>query len=201
MKSVAIEREFGSGGRDIGIRIANKAQIPYYDGELLIEAAKGYGIELGTLKEFDENKVGSLLYNIAMMAGYNQYENMTKINEIFYGMKETIKNLYAEGPAVFIGRCSTEILKSCEDVVTVFVKCSDKEKRIDRVFEKEDVDTMQKARRMMERKDWGREKYFKFWTKKDWKDEKNYDLVLDTAKFSLEECVNILWKRMNELSI
>ena len=64
-----------------------------------------------------------LLYNIAMMAGYNQYENMAKINEIFYGMKETIKNLYAEGPAVFIGRCSTEILKSCEDVVTVFVRC------------------------------------------------------------------------------
>ena len=43
MKSVAIEREFGSGGRDIGIRIAKEAQIPYYDGQLLIEAAKGYG--------------------------------------------------------------------------------------------------------------------------------------------------------------
>ena len=158
MKSVAIEREFGSGGRDIGIRIAKEAQIPYYDGQLLIEAAKGYGIEIATLKEFDENKVGSFLYNIAMMAGYNQYENMAKINEIFYGMKETIKNLHAEGPAVFIGRCSTEILKSCEDVVTVFVRCSDK----------------------------------------DWKDEKNYDLVLDTAKFSLEECSEILLKRMNE---
>ena len=112
MKSVAIEREFGSGGRDIGIRIAKEAQIPYYDGQLLIEAAKGYGIEIAALKEFDENKVGSFLYNIAMMAGYNQYENMAKINEIFYGMKETIKNLHAEGPAVFIGRCSTEILKS-----------------------------------------------------------------------------------------
>ena len=86
MKSVAIEREFGSGGRDIGIRIAKEAQIPYYDGQLLIEAAKGYGIEIAALKE---------------------YENMAKINEIFYGMKETIKNLHAEGPAVFIGRCST----------------------------------------------------------------------------------------------
>ena len=180
MKSVAIEREFGSGGRDIGIRIAKEAQIPYYDGQLLIEAAKGYGIEIAALKEFDENKVGSFLYNIAMMAGYNQYENMAKINEIFYGMKETIKNLHAEGPAVFIGRCSTEILKSCEDVVTVFVRCSDKEKRVQRIFDKESVDTMQKARRLMDRKDWGREKYFKFWTIKDWKDENNYDLILDS---------------------
>lgn len=198
MKSMAIEREFGSGGRDIGIRIAKEAQIPYYDGQLLIEAAKRYGIEIADLKEFDENKVGSLLYNIAMMAGYNQYENMAKINEIFYGMKETIKSLYAEGPAIFIGRCSTEILKSCEDVVTVFVRCSDKEKRVQRIFDKENVDTMQKARRLMDRKDWGRERYFKFWTKKDWKDEKNYDLILDTAKLSLEECSEILLKRMNE---
>ena len=197
MKSVAIEREFGSGGRNIGIRIAQEAQIPYYDGELLVEAAKGYGIEIGTLKEFDENKVGSLLYNIAMMAGYNQYENMSKINEIFYGMKETIKNLYKEGPAVFIGRCSTEILRPCEDVVRIFVKCSDKEKRIHRILENENVDTEAKARRLMEKKDWGREKYFKFWTKKNWKDEKNYDLVLDTAKLSLEECTDILLKRMN----
>ena len=108
MKSVAIEREFGSGGRDIGIRIAKEAQIPYYDGQLLIEAAKGYGIEIAALKEFDENKVGSFLYNIAMMAGYNQYENMAKINEM------------------------------------------------------------------------------------------NYDLILDTAKLSLEECSEILLKRMNE---
>ena len=61
MKSMAIEREFGSGGRDIGIRIAKEAQIPYYDGQLLIEAAKRYGIEIADLKEFDENKVGSLL--------------------------------------------------------------------------------------------------------------------------------------------
>ena len=82
--------------------------------------------------------------------------------------------------------------------MTVFVRCSDKEKRVQRVFDKENVDTMQKARRLMDRKDWGREKYFKFWTKKDWKDEKNYDLVLDTAKLSLEECSEILLKKMNE---
>lgn len=82
MKSVAIERNLAA---EDGYRncIAKEAQIPYYDGQLLIEAAKGYGIEIATLKEFDENKVGSFLYNIAMMAGYNQYENMAKINEIF----------------------------------------------------------------------------------------------------------------------
>ena len=66
-------------------------------------------------------------------------------------------------------------------------------------MDKENVDTMQKARRLMDRKDWGRERYFKVLDEKtDWKDEKNYDLILDTAKFSLEECSEILLKRMNE---
>ena len=199
MKSVAIEREFGSGGRDIGIRIAKEAQIPYYDGQLLIEAAKGYGIEIAALKEFDENKVGSFLYNIAMMAGYNQYENMAKINEIFLWNERDDQESSCRRSGGFLSEdVLQKFLKSCEDVVTVFVRCSDKEKRVQRIFDKESVDTMQKARRLMDRKDWGREKYFKFWTKKDWKDEKNYDLILDTAKFSLEECSEILLKRMNE---
>lgn len=196
LKSIAIEREFGSGGRAVGIRIADKADIPYYDGELLREAAKDYGIEINRLKDYDEDKVGSLLYNIAMMAGYNQYETITKINEIFYGVKETIKNLHRNGPSVFIGRCSTEILREYPDVVRVFICCSDREKRIERVLETEDVSTVQQAKRLMEKKDLKRERYFKFWTDKKWKDKKNYDLVLDTGRLTMEECVEVLLERM-----
>lgn len=198
LKSIAIEREFGSGGRDLGIRIAQKTGIPYYDSEILMKTAKEYGIEIDTLREYDENKVGSLLYNIAMAANYNQYENMAKINEIFYGLKETVKKIHENGPAVFIGRCSTEILRDYPDVIRIFVKCTERERRIRRVFEKEDVDTMQKARRLMDKKDQRRERYFKFWTKKNWKDEENYDQILDTAKSSIEECAELLIKKMME---
>ncbi|MDD7209938.1 MAG: cytidylate kinase family protein, partial [Lachnospiraceae bacterium] len=49
LKSIAIEREFGSGGRDLGIRIAQKTGIPYYDSEILMKTAKEYGIEIDTL--------------------------------------------------------------------------------------------------------------------------------------------------------
>lgn len=78
------------------------------------------------------------------------------------------------------------------------MKCTDRERRIRRVFEKEDVDTMQKARRLMDKKDQRRERYFKFWTKKNWKDEENYDQILDTAKSSIEECAELLIKKMME---
>lgn len=54
MKSLAIEREFGSGGREIGMRVAELAGIPYYDGELLIKAAEAQGVSIELLKTYDE---------------------------------------------------------------------------------------------------------------------------------------------------
>lgn len=65
MKFLAIEREFGSGGREIGMRVAELAGIPYYDGELLIKAAEAQGVSIELLKTYDEQRTGSFLYDIA----------------------------------------------------------------------------------------------------------------------------------------
>lgn len=195
MKSLAIEREFGSGGRAIGMEVAKLAGIPYYDGNLLLKAAEDYGIRIDLLKDHDENKTGSILYNIAMLTSANRYENQMKINEMFYGIQETILKLEKEGPAVFIGRCSTEILKSSSKVLRVFIYSSDVYKKTCRVMETEEVSKAE-AKRLMERKDKQREKYFKFWTQKDWKDRKNYDMEMNTGILSIEECAEILLAKM-----
>ena len=60
MKSLAIEREYGSGGREIGISVAKKAGIPYYDTNLLVRAAKEYELNIGELQEYDEKKTEDL---------------------------------------------------------------------------------------------------------------------------------------------
>ena len=75
-KSLAIEREFGSGGREIGKLVSDLAGIPYYDGNLMVKVAKEKGISLDLLKEYDEKNTGSILYNIALFASYSQ--NPTK---------------------------------------------------------------------------------------------------------------------------
>lgn len=195
MKSLAIEREFGSGGRAIGMEVAKLAGIPYYDGNLLLKAAEDYGIRIDLLKNYDENKTGSVLYNIAMLTSVNRYENQMKINEMFYGIQETILKLEKEGPAVFIGRCSTEILKSSPKVLRVFIYSSDEYKKTCRVMETEEVPKPE-AKRLMERKDRQREKYFRFWTQQDWKDRKNYDMEMNTGILSIEECAEILLEKM-----
>ena len=191
MKSIAIEREFGSGGREIGMKTAELAGIPYYDSNLMVEAGKNFNIPLDLLKEFDEQRTGSILYNLAMFTGYNRTENIQKVQELYYGMEETIHRLARLGPAVFIGRCCTEILKSETEVYSVYIYSSDTDKKIKRIMEAEQVGELE-ARRMMERKDRQRRTYFHHWTEKEWGDKKNYDLELNTARLSTDECAAIL---------
>lgn len=191
MKSLAIEREFGSGGREIGMRVADAAGIPCYDSSLLVEAAKRYGISIGKLQDYDEKGGGSMLYNLMRAANLCQEKETSEMYEIQYGVKETIRRLEAEGPAVFIGRCATEILKYRPDVVRVYVYSSNEQKKINRIVRTEGV-KKDEAKWMMERKDRSRRNYFRFFTEKDWQDRGNYDLELNTDMISVEECADIL---------
>lgn len=197
MKSLAIEREYGSGGRAIGKMIAKKYHMPFYDGELLVEAAKDYGISLDILKQYDEMKGGSILYNIVLATKLTSQENLELLNQLYYGIEQTILKINAEGPAVFIGRCSTEILKDNEDVYRIFVTSSDMEERIHRIKETEQVSETQ-AKQKVKQKDRQREQYFKYWTEKKWKDRDNYDATYDTAVLGIEQCAELIMKKLSQ---
>ena len=190
IKSLAIEREFGSGGREIGIRVAERAGIPYYDGELLFKAAEAQGVSVELLKMYDEQRTGSFLYDIAAFSDFvNNRRN--SIYELFDGLRRTIQQLERQGPAIFIGRCSTEILGDRPRVLKAFVFSSDITKRIRRIMAAESV-TETEARCLMQKKDKDRKNYFRFWTQKEWSDLHNYDLALDTSSLPTEVCVRIL---------
>lgn len=195
MKSLAIEREFGSGGREIGKLVAEKSGIPYYDGELLIKEAELRGVSLELLKDYDEQKTGSLLYNISLLANYHD-GNQSKIYEMCERLHTTIKNLELEGPAVFIGRCSTDILRNPR-TVRVYIYSSDEEKKRNRIVEAEHI-SEEAAGKLMKKKDRQRREYFKFWTQKEWAERGNYDMELNTGILSVEECADILLCAMGE---
>lgn len=111
------------------------------------------------------------------------------------GMQETIRDLEMQGPAVFIGRCSTEILKDNPNVVRTYLYSSEEETKIERIMGTEEV-TREDARKLMTKKDRQRSSYFKFWTQKKWDDRRNYDLELNTAEFSPDICAQILLAAM-----
>ena len=169
MKSLAIEREFGSGGREIGMRVAELAGIPYYDGELLIKAAEAQGVSIELLKTYDEQRTGSFLYDIAAFSDYARNRKNT-VYELFEGIRRTMVNIELKGPAVFIGRCSTVILGESPRVLKSFIYSSDTEKRVERIIRTENVSETD-AKYLMQKKDRDRKNYFRFWTQKEWADK------------------------------
>ena len=197
MKSLAIERECGSGGREVGTKVAQAAGIEYYDSNLLDKVCERYGESAHMLDVYDEKWTGSLLFNISMAAGYSQGNDQSRVYQMGYEIGETIQRLHRQGPCVFIGRCATHILKNESNVLRVFIYSSDEKKRIRRIVETENVSAAE-ARKMMDKKDKARRNYFRFWTQKEWSDRGNYDLELNTSFLSTDECARILLNAMKK---
>lgn len=195
MKSLAIERECGSGGREIGMLVAKLADIPYYDSELLRKAAEKQGVSTQLLESFDEKKIGSFLYDIGAFSDYSNNQQNT-VYELFDALRQTIQNIERNGPAVFVGRCSTEILRERQNALRVFIYSADTDKRIARIAKTKRVSDTE-AKILMQKTDKERKNYFRFWTQKDWSDSKNYDLKLNTSSLSPEICAKMLLAAMD----
>ena len=106
---ITIGRQFGSGGKEIGIRVAKELGIPFYDKELLQEAAKKSGLCEKIFENFDE-RPKSLLYSIAMdsymfaLPGSGVGDSLEQ--QVYLATFNTIRHIADQGPCVIIGRCA-----------------------------------------------------------------------------------------------
>lgn len=192
MKIITIDREYGSGGREVGKIIAEKTGIKCYDNHLIMEAAESFGLSVGMMKDYDEKNIGSTLYNIAMIASNMKMDGENnKTYEIYYAISETVKRIAAQGPAVFIGRCAGEALKEKKNVVNAFIYASDIEKRKERVIKLDGV-SKENAEYALKKRDKQRKSFYEFYTNKKWGERQNYDAMLNTTTLGYEECADIL---------
>ena len=106
---ITIGRQFGSGGKEIGIRVAKELGIPFYDKELLQEAARKSGLCQQIFESFDE-RPKSLLYSIAMdsymfaLPGAGTGDSLEQ--QVYLATFNTIRHIADQGPCVIIGRCA-----------------------------------------------------------------------------------------------
>ena len=104
---ITIGRQFGSGGKEVGIRVAKELGIPFYDKEILQQAAKKSGLCEKILENFDE-RPKSLLYSIAMdsymfaLPGTGAGDSLEQ--QVYLATFNTIRQIAKEGPCVIIGR-------------------------------------------------------------------------------------------------
>lgn len=125
-KIITISRQFGSGGREIGAKLARKLGVPFYDNEIISRAAKETGFSVAAFENAEKKATNSLLYSIAM--GMNAYGNqdigymhLSLDDQLYLAQSNVIRKVAAEGPCVIVGRCADYILRECENVVHIFI--------------------------------------------------------------------------------
>ncbi len=194
---ITIGRQFGSGGREIGERLAKYYNINCYDKELLSRAAKESGFCEEMIQNHDARPNNSFLYNLVMDTysfGYNasSFVDMPISHKVFLAQFDTIKKIASEGPCVIVGRCADYALSDYDNVVNIFIQ-ADEESKIKRIRSRyEDVNTDDKARDMMNKKDKQRQSYYNYYSSKKWGRADSYDLCVNSGKLGIEGTVNLI---------
>lgn len=194
---ITIGRQFGSGGRDVGERIAEYFNIPFYDKELVEMAAQKSNISKEALKEVDEHATNSFLYSLASgnysLRGINApiYYEMPINDKLFIAQAEVIKEIAKKGSCVIVGRCADYVLENENvELLNVFIYGS-VDYRAKRVMEAQGI-TQAKARDKVLKTDKQRRTYYDYYTSKDWGVMSNYDICVNTEKLSISGASDLI---------
>ena len=110
---------------------------------------------------------------------------------MFESEAEAIREL-AEQPCIILGRCASEILKDQSNVFNIYV-CADKEDRVARVMERDEL-SREDALKRIEETDAEREKYYNRHTGRIWGDVSDYHIILDTSQWGIDNCADVLMR-------
>ena len=188
---IAIEREYASGGQEIGQKTAQALGIPCYGREILEMAAKRGGKSPDYLEQLEETATNSLLYSFYLMSRHSaQGSVMSNEDALYLAEWKIIEELANQGPAVFVGRCASYVLGQRTDLLSVFVR-SDFPHRIERAVKEYGIERG-RAEWTLRRWDKRRASYYSTNTGLKWDDPRNYHLVLDSGKLGIDGCVSLL---------
>ena len=190
---ITIGRQFGSGGKEVGIRVAKELGIPFYDKELLQEAAKKSGLCEKIFENFDE-RPKSLLYSIAMdsymfaLPGSGVGDSLEQ--QVYLATFNTIRQLAEQGPCVMIGRCADYALADNPDHLSLFIYAP-MDVRVQRVAKRQNI-SPEKARSLILKTDKRRASYYNFYTGNKWGKYDNYDMAVNSSTLGIEHTAQII---------
>ncbi|MBR5338156.1 MAG: cytidylate kinase-like family protein [Lachnospiraceae bacterium] len=202
---LAMERQFATGGNEIGRRVAKELGIPLYDRNILIEAAKLLDLQTKYIEDLEETAPGSLIFNLsAKIGGALNSSNKAPLSEsnlplsvkLFMEEKRIIEAKAAEGDCVIIGRCASDIFRSRNDCLKVFI-FADKDFRMNRTIETEKFPKEQ-AEDRIKKMDKKRSDFFRTHTNKEWMDMSNYDICINSGLIGMDKAVDMLVSLMRE---
>ena len=193
---ITIARQYGSGGREIGERVAEGLGIPIYDKELITDAAAKGSLTAEVIKNADESAANSLLYTLAMGSnvlgttmhfGYKMPLN----DKLFILQSEVIKERAAEGSCVIIGRCADYVLRDEPNVLRLFIY-GDLDHREERVAKRHPELKSSQIIDVINKTDKRRSSYYNFYTGNKWGKYDNYDMAINSSTLGVEGTAQLI---------
>ncbi|MDO4289021.1 MAG: cytidylate kinase-like family protein [Eubacterium sp.] len=187
-KIITISRQFGSGGRTIGKRIAERLGIPCYDKALVEKIAGETGFSEDYITEASEYapNIGGFAYSFLG----RDVEGLSNADRIWFAERRVILSLAAQGPCVIVGRCADYLLRDREDCLNVFIHAP-KDFRARRIVQQYG-ETAVKPQKRLEEKDRKRALNYKYFTDQEWGKTDNYHLCLDSGYLGIDKATEII---------
>lgn len=183
---ITISRTFGSGGHDIGEKLAKELGVPFYDKNLLKLMSDKTGISEEGLENADEKLLHRFADSYAISTGRDYGTNMY----LYRVQKKLIRELAEKGSCVIVGRLGDWILRGNPDLLRVFIMAPERF-RVNRIMEQEQV-TEKQAEKLMRQVDKLRRNYYSFFTDGKWDSMENKDIVINSALRGIDGTVDIL---------
>ena len=193
---ITIARQYGSGGREIGERVAKLLDIPLYDKEIITDAAAKGSLNEEIIKKADESAANSLLYTLAMGSnvlgttmhfGYKMPLN----DKLFILQSEVIKEYAKKGSCVIIGRCADYVLRDEPNILRLFIY-GDLDHRQARVLERHPELKSSQVIDVINKTDKRRSSYYNFYTGNKWGKYDNYDMTINSSTLGIDHTAQVV---------
>lgn len=192
-KIITISRQYASGGREIGKKLAERLGTGYYDHELLEEAAKTSGIHQSHFVENDEKRTNSFLYLLSTTYGQG---GVPFDDSLFFATLNAVRKIASEEDCVIIGRCADYALRDFDRVLNVFITAP-VDVRVKRAVEVYGI-AEKHAEDYVKRIDKQRISYYNYYTDKRWGQPQNYQICLDSSALGIDGTAEMLGKFCEE---
>ena len=193
---ITIARGFGSGGKDIGMRLSEKLGIPCYDRQILTMASDRSGIDESIFVETDEKLRGKHIANflrrvpVTGVLEPSEKDFVSDVN-VFNIQAELIRSLAKTESCIIIGKCADDILRNYPNVISLYIEAP-RAACVKSIMDKMKVPE-KRAHQLISSTDKYRAKYYSYYTGgKDWTNPTNYDLVLNSDRIGRDKCVQMI---------
>lgn len=193
-KIITISREFGSGGRTIGKKLAAKLGYQFYDSDIVAKVAETSGYHPDFIEKHGEyaSSGSSIMFSFSRNGSLTTGHN-SMYDDIFIAQQKVILDIAKEGNVVIVGRCADYILRNHESVFNVFIY-SDFKARAKRIMEEYGEVEGKSIEKRLKESDQKRKTYYKTYTGQEWGKTQNYDLTLNSSSFGIDKCVDIIYE-------